>query len=72
MDENDIKVMHQQFIDLIISLAKTGIVTTFDCICCGACSEAEGIVLKYFLDASKITITDDLKIIEESVYNFCQ
>ena len=67
MDTNDLKIMHQQFIELAISLAKAGIITTFDSKCCGANNEAFGIILKYYLEPGQIKITEDLDITQEAV-----
>lgn len=57
MDAVDIKIMHQQFIELVINLAKEGIITTFDSKNCGGSHEADGIALKYYLDPVEVILT---------------
>jgi hypothetical protein len=70
-DADGLRILHRQFIDLAIGLAKVGIVTVFEGDRCGAIVENEETIVKYYLEPQNITITQDLEVIEEAVYQFC-
>ena len=49
MEIEGIKMLHRQFIDLVIGLAKVGVITEFREECCGAVYENGELVVKYYL-----------------------
>ena len=66
-----LKMIHRQFIDLAIGLAKAGIVTNFKGQNCGAIEENGELTVKYYLEPKDVEITDDFEYIEEAVSEFC-
>ena len=71
MDNDAIKVLHRQFIDLSLGLAKVGIITEFQENNCGFLFEEGKYLVKYYVEPEQITITEDLEVVEEAVMKFC-
>lgn len=62
-DQDQIKFLHRQFIELAIGLAKAGIVTTFDSLRCGLLVEPDEAIVKYYLLPEEAIFAEDLKYI---------
>jgi hypothetical protein len=65
-----VKLLHKQFIELAIYLAKQSILTSFNPSRCGMIINERKTLIKYFLPLNEIVITNNISTLERSVQLF--